>query len=41
MESHEQLKQKINELEEEIRLYKRFVEHISFRFHTLIMNSEK
>ncbi|EPZ39316.1 MULTISPECIES: nitrogen regulation protein NR(II) [Anoxybacillus] len=32
MESHEQLKQKINELEEEIRLYKRFVEHISFPF---------
>ncbi|KIQ94146.1 Sporulation kinase A [Anoxybacillus thermarum] len=32
MESHEQLKKKINELEEEIRLYKRFVEHITFPF---------
>lgn len=32
METLEQLKRKINELEEELSLYKRFVEHISFPF---------
>ncbi|MBB5355953.1 PAS domain S-box-containing protein [Anoxybacillus mongoliensis] len=32
MESREQLKQKINELEEELTLYKRFVEHVHFPF---------
>ncbi|CUA80301.1 two-component system sensor histidine kinase NtrB [Anoxybacillus suryakundensis] len=32
MESYEKLKQKINELEEELTLYKRFVEHVNFPF---------
>ena len=32
METHEQLKRKINDLEEEVKLYKRFIEHIPFPF---------
>ncbi|EMT45049.1 two-component system sensor histidine kinase NtrB [Anoxybacillus flavithermus] len=32
METHEQLKRKINALEEEVKLYKRFIEHIPFPF---------
>jgi PAS domain S-box-containing protein len=32
METHEQLKRKINDLEEEVKLYKRFIEHIPFQF---------